>query len=83
MAEEEVDIYGDYEFGLVIKTNQVEKTNYSCHLQGDDLEEIVHDVPAKKRSRSDTEETSDEKVIKRENEITFFTLFLIHDVISM
>ncbi|KAG0763674.1 hypothetical protein G6F57_006212 [Rhizopus arrhizus] len=47
MAEEEVDIYGDYEFGL-----------------GDDLEEIVHDVPAKKRSRSDTEETSDEKHVK-------------------
>ncbi|EIE77730.1 hypothetical protein RO3G_02434 [Rhizopus delemar RA 99-880] len=47
MAEEEVDIYGDYEFGL-----------------GDDLEEIVHDVPAKKRSRSDTEEASDEKHVK-------------------
>lgn len=32
MAEEEVDIYGDYEFGLVIKTNQVERANYSCYL---------------------------------------------------
>ncbi|KAG1146436.1 hypothetical protein G6F38_004936 [Rhizopus arrhizus] len=45
MAEEDVDIYGDYDFSL-----------------GDDLEEIVHDVPMKKRSRS--EEPVDEKQTK-------------------
>ncbi|KAG1296703.1 hypothetical protein G6F61_003147 [Rhizopus arrhizus] len=45
MAEEDVDIYGDYDFSL-----------------GDDLGEIVHDVPMKKRSRS--EEPVDEKQTK-------------------
>ncbi|KAG1474119.1 hypothetical protein G6F56_000542 [Rhizopus delemar] len=46
MAEEEVDIYSDYDYGL-----------------GDDLEEIVHDVPFKKRSRPDNED-KDEKPLK-------------------
>ncbi|PHZ10883.1 uncharacterized protein RHIMIDRAFT_314347 [Rhizopus microsporus ATCC 52813] len=45
---EELDIYGDYDFGL-----------------GDDLEEIVHDVPVKKRSRpEEEEELMDEKTTK-------------------
>ncbi|KAI9281077.1 hypothetical protein BY458DRAFT_430117 [Sporodiniella umbellata] len=47
MAEEEVDIYSDYDFNL-----------------GDDLEDIVQDVPFKKRSRSDNEENRDEKLLK-------------------